>query len=52
MQAFTVLLQFTTATLLWVAVEGLLVGIEPVAPASELVEVALLVALVKVVQRF
>ena len=52
MQAFTVLLQFTTATLLWIAVECLLVGIEPVAPARELVEVALLVALVIVVQHF
>lgn len=42
----TYLLQLTAGTILRVAVECLLVGVEPVAPACQAVEVALLVAFV------
>ena len=43
------LFQLPAATCLWIAVDRLLVHVEPVAPACQLMEVALFVALVVVV---
>ena len=44
------LLQLAATTFLRVVAQVLLVGVEPVAPARQLVEVALLVALVVVIE--
>ena len=47
---FLLLFHLTATAFLWVVAQVLLVGVEPLAPARQFVEVALLVALVVVIE--